>query len=296
MSLSNVDANLLFPLHVLLEEAHVERAAKRLHRSPSATSHILSRLCESLADPLLVRKGRVLVRSARGVELRPLLARLVRDVERVFSPPGELDLDALERTFRVATPDSVDVSMLGHACRTLAKLAPRAAVVLSPADADTLNRLRRGELDLAFYSLRNVPSGVVVRPLFRDHFVTLFRRGHPLAKQKLTLARFTKLDHVLVSPSGDQRGIVDRLLSERGASRNIRLVVPTFASALMFVAQTDYVTTVPVRMASSLIGPLRLVAQPPPLELPTPEVLLVWSSAADDDPGHRFFRDLIQPD
>src|SRR5687768_9821035 len=112
MALSNVDANLLYPLYVLLEEAHVERAATRLHRSPSATSHILARLRESLADPLLVRKGRGLVRSARGEALRPLLRRVVSDMEQVFAQSGELDLASLERTFRIGTTDAVDASVL----------------------------------------------------------------------------------------------------------------------------------------------------------------------------------------
>jgi len=294
MSLSNVDANLLYPLYVLLEEAHVERAAKRLHRSPSATSHILGRLRESLHDPLLVRKGRGLVLSVRAEELRPLLTRIVRDLERVFSPSDELDLESMERTFRVATTDAVDASLLAPVCRELAKRAPRASVILSPADAGTLDRVRRGEIDLAFYSLRNVPAGIQVKPLFRDKFVTLFRKGHPLAKSNLTLARFVKFDHVLVSPAGETRGIVDRLLGEHGLARRISLVVPSFASALLFVSQTDYITTVPERMASSLIGPLNLVAKAPPLDLPSPEVLLIWSSTVEADPAHRFFRELIR--
>jgi DNA-binding transcriptional LysR family regulator len=293
MALSNVDANLLYPLYVLLEEAHVERAAKRLCRSPSATSHILSRLRDGLGDPLLVRKGRVLVRSARGEALRPILRRLVSDMEQVFATAGGLDLPSLERTFRIAVTDGVDAGLLAGVCQELAKSAPNVSLVLSSVDSGTLDRLRRAEIDLAFYSLRNVPAGFHYRPLFTDRFVTLLRDKHPAAKGKLTLERFVSLPHVLVSPAAEQRGIVDRLLSERGLSRRISLVAPTFASGLLFVAHTDHITTVPRRMVELLIGPLQLVEREPPLELPSAEVLLVWSDMTDADPAHRVIRELI---
>lgn len=293
MGLSNVDANLLYPLFVLLEEAHVERAAKRLCRSPSATSHILARLRENLDDPLLVRKGRVLVRSTRGEALRPVLRRIVSDMGRVFATVGELDLPSLERTFRIASTDGVDANVLGGIHKNLSHDAPHVSLVLSPVEATTLDKLRTGELDLAFYSLRNIPAGFRYSPLFRDTFVTVMRKGHPMAKKDLTLERFVALDHVLVSPAAEQRGIVDRLLSEIGLSRRISLVAPTFASGLLFVARTDQISTVPQRMAQALIEPLGLVIKPPPLTLPSPEVLLVWYEMMDADPAHAYLRELI---
>lgn len=293
MGLSNVDANLLYPLFVLLEEAHVERAAKRLCRSPSATSHILARLRENLDDPLLVRKGRVLVRSARGEALRPVLRRIVGDMGRVFATVGELELSSLERTFRIATTDGVDANVLARICPELARDAPNVSLVLSSVEATTLDKLRAGELDLAFYSLRSIPTSFHYKPLFRDSFVTVMRKNHPLAKKDMTLERFVSQDHVLVSPAAEQRGIVDRLLSEVGLSRRISLVAPSFASGLLFVAQTDQISTVPQRMAQALIGPLGLVMKPPPLSLPNPEVLLVWYEMMDADPAHTYLRELI---
>ncbi len=293
MGLSNVDANLLYPLFVLLEEAHVERAAKRLHRSPSATSHILSRLRESLEDPLLVRKGRGLVRSTRGEALRPVLRRIVSDMGRVFATASELDLPTLERTFRIATADGVDANVLGGLHEILVRDAPQVSLVLSAVEATTLDKLRAGELDFAFYSLRNIPDGFRYRALFRDTFVTVMRKGHPLAKKPMTLERFVALDHVLVSPAAEQRGIVDRLLSELNLSRRISLVAPTFASGLLFVARSDQISTVPLRMAQALIEPLELVVKPPPLTLPSPELFLVWSEMMDGDPAHAFLRELV---
>ena len=55
IDLSRVDLNLLVLFEVVLRERHVGRAAERLHLSPSAVSHGLSRLRRMLADfPVLI--------------------------------------------------------------------------------------------------------------------------------------------------------------------------------------------------------------------------------------------------
>ena len=63
------DLNLLVTLDVLLAEGSVARAARRLRLSPSAMSRALSRLRETVGDPLLVRSGRGLTPTPRAVEM-----------------------------------------------------------------------------------------------------------------------------------------------------------------------------------------------------------------------------------
>lgn len=59
--MSDPDFNLLVALDVLLAEASVAGAARRLNLSPSAMSRTLSRLREVTGDPILVRAGRHMV-------------------------------------------------------------------------------------------------------------------------------------------------------------------------------------------------------------------------------------------
>ncbi|WP_049121206.1 helix-turn-helix domain-containing protein, partial [Enterobacter roggenkampii] len=56
--MSDPDFNLLVALDVLLAEASVAGAARRLNLSTSAMSRTLSRLREVTGDPILVRAGR----------------------------------------------------------------------------------------------------------------------------------------------------------------------------------------------------------------------------------------------
>ena len=75
--LRNLDLNLIYPLHALLEECHVTRAAKRSFLSQSAMSRALERLRDMFGDPLLVRNGRGYERTARG-------ERVLRELEAVM--------------------------------------------------------------------------------------------------------------------------------------------------------------------------------------------------------------------
>src|ERR1700741_3449831 len=78
--LRNLDLNLLQPLHALLEERHVTRAAARTFLSQPAMSRALERLRDMFGDPLLVRSGRGYERTVRGEhvlrELESLMPRL----------------------------------------------------------------------------------------------------------------------------------------------------------------------------------------------------------------------------
>ncbi|MGC7407431.1 helix-turn-helix domain-containing protein, partial [Pandoraea pneumonica] len=53
--MSHPDLNLLHALDVLLEEGSVGGAARRMHLSPPALSRTLSRIRETLGDPVFVQ-------------------------------------------------------------------------------------------------------------------------------------------------------------------------------------------------------------------------------------------------
>lgn len=102
--MSEPDFNLLIALDILLSEASVAGAARRLNLSTSAMSRTLSRLRDVTGDPILVRAGRNMVltpwaeatrdRARRAVHearavLQPQLKRSAREVWRDFLPSGQ---------------------------------------------------------------------------------------------------------------------------------------------------------------------------------------------------------------
>ena len=91
MVLDGLDATNLVALHVLLEERHVTRAARRLGITQSSMSHRLARLRETLEDPLFTRSSGGLVPTPRAESVAVPLRDALRALEAAVAPPRPFD-------------------------------------------------------------------------------------------------------------------------------------------------------------------------------------------------------------
>lgn len=293
------DLTLLETLEALLDTRSVTEAGRQLGLSQSAVSHRLRRLRDDLGDPLFVAGSDGLVPTERARQLEaPVREGLgtLRGALRAARPfdPHE------ERTLALAGSDGTE---LGAAPRLLAAVraeAPGLRVITRPRVPGWSEALARGELDLVI-----VPAGVpgvseeaekpalVRRRLFDEAFAVLLRRGHPAAVPALTLDRYVALDHVLISPTGTPKGIVDQVLAARGRSRRIAFQLAHFSSGPFLIAETDLALTCPEVLARDASAILPVEAHAPPLELPTVTILLCWHRRSHEDPAHRWLRERI---
>ncbi len=292
MHLRNLDLNLLVVLDALLETENVKAAAARLGLSASATSHALGRLRELLGDPVLVRSGRSLVASARAQKLRPVVRRLLEDVERALAPEQELDPAELERAFSVAATDYAELVVVAPVGQLIASEAP-GVNLYSKALRDLQGQLRSGEADLAIGVFRSPSDDIKTKELFRDELVCLFRRGHTALRKPLGVTEYAALDHVLVAPRGSPRGSVDEALARRGLSRRVARSVSNFLVAPHLVAHGSYVITISARIATLFADDLGLVAREPPLALGGYGVSMAWHARNDVDPAHAWLRSAV---
>ncbi|MCC6348705.1 MAG: LysR family transcriptional regulator [Candidatus Eisenbacteria bacterium] len=291
--MSTPDLNLLVTLDALLDEGSVARAARRLHLSPSAMSRALARLREATGDPLLVRAGRGLVPTPRALELRERIGPLLQDTYSVLRPSVALDPGSLVRTFTLRTSDGF-VENFGPAL--VARLGSQAPGVrlrfLQKLDKDS-GPLRDGSVDLET-GVIGPATGPEVRAqaLFRDDFVGVVRSGHPLARGRMTLARYAAARHVAVARRGVTQGPIDEALEAVGARREITTFVGGFASAIALARATDLVASVPRRHTENLRGGMHGFGLP----FATPEVTvsLLWHPRNEADPAHRWLRDCLR--
>src|SRR3954471_18680907 len=118
VDLSGADLNLLVLFETIMGERHVRRAAERLHLSPSAVSHGLSRLRRLLGDPLFLRTPRGVVPTDRATELSEPIADILVRVRSVVASAKPFDPARSTRRFAIGAPDgavSVFLSPLLHA-------------------------------------------------------------------------------------------------------------------------------------------------------------------------------------
>jgi DNA-binding transcriptional LysR family regulator len=126
--------------------------------------------------------------------------------------------------------------------------------------------------------------------LWDDDFVGVMRRGHPLAKHRLTLERFAAASHVLVAPTGQPGSFVEDALAKHGLSRRIVFRTPSFLVAPQVVAATDLLLIAPARIAAVFAKPSALLTFAPPIDLPGFRIAMFWHERHDAEPAHRFVR------
>jgi len=287
------DFNLLIALDVLLTEGSVARAAKRLQLSPSAMSRTLARLRETTGDPLLVRAGRGLVLTPRAVQLRQKAGLLVQDVEAVLRPREKLDLVKLVRTFTLRTSEGFAESFGPYLLARIGKEAPGVTLRFAQKTDWESRGLRDGTVDLETGLIATSTSPEIrMQALFRDRWIGVVRKGHALAKGKVTAARYTAAGHVSVSRLPAASGPVDEAWEGADTNRNIVTVVAGFATAIALARTSDLVASVPeVHTAALREG---MVSFALPFAMKEISVSMLWHPRLDADIAHRWLRGCLQ--
>ncbi|RYJ12660.1 LysR family transcriptional regulator [Rahnella variigena] len=287
------DLNLLIALDVLLAEASVAAAARRLGLSASAMSRTLGRLRESTGDPLLVRAGRNMVLTPYAEEIRQR-ARNASFEARALLRPSSADFNVarLERTFLIRSNDGFVVAFGAAMIAAAAQVAPSVCLRFMPKPEKTSNALREGRVDLEIGVLGEMGPEIRLQTLFRDRFMGVVRKGHPLSGEKMITANeYVSFGHVVVSRRNSTYGPVDDALAEVGLKRKIAAVVPGFSAALAIAQNSDLVALIP---ASFLIAePDRLHAFELPVNTREITISQMWHPRSEVDPAHRWLRQLV---
>jgi DNA-binding transcriptional LysR family regulator len=287
------DLNLLVTLDVLLAEGSVARAAQRLRLSPSAMSRALARLRETTGDPLLVRAGRGLVPTPRALELRARVGPLVQDAETILRPAETLDLKQLVRTFTLRTREGFVESFGPDLIARAGRRAPGVRLRFVPKPDKDSASLRNGTVDLETGVVGDT-TGPEVRAqgLFRDRLIGVVRKRHPLAKGRITPARYAAGRHIAVSRRGLDKGPIDEALKLLGLEREIVTFVDSFSAALALARASDLIASVPERHTGYLRAGMHNF--PLPVAMPEFTVSLLWHPRLDADPAHRWLRGCVR--
>jgi DNA-binding transcriptional LysR family regulator len=292
---ADIDLNLLIALNALLSEGSVSRAAERLALSESAMSRTLARLREATGDELLVRAGRAMVPTPRALALREQVKALVDEAAAVLQPAGpDLDLGTLGRLFTIRANDGF-IEAFAHrlAARTACE-APGVRLRFAPKPDKDVRPLREGLIDLDVGVLGESGPEVRVQTLYRDRFIAVVRRGHPLlADGEITPERYAACDHVVTSRRGKITGPVDDALAVAGLKRNVAVIVPSFGTALSTAAATDMVALIPASYFEHQRAGGTLHSFELPVATEHITISQMWHPRLDRDPAHRWLRGVV---
>ncbi|MGY4531766.1 DNA-binding transcriptional LysR family regulator [Pseudomonas sp. TE3786] len=288
MNLSKVDLNLFIVFDAIYTEANLTRAGQIVGITQPAVSNALARLRETFNDPLFVRtaQGMVPTPMAQNIigPVRNALSLLRVSVQesRTFNP-----LQA-NKTYRISMTDLTEEIILPPLFQRLRRQAPAVQIesFLSKR-RETTKELAAGRLDFAVDAPLNTDPQVRHVKLLSDRYVCAIRKGHPLAKEKLTLDEYMSLTHIHISSRRSGLGYVDLTLGKMGIQRKIALRSQHYLMASMVMQKTDMAMTVPERFARS--HDLHYVGVP--VEVPAVETHLYWHESTDQDPANRWMRE-----
>ena len=133
---------------------------------------------------------------------------------------------------------------------------------------------------------------VRAQALFRDRFIGVVRKGHPLSRGEITPARYAAGRHILVSRRGLDNGPIDEALKPFGLEREIVTIVGGFSSALALARASDLIASVPERHTGNLRAGMLCFALP--VAVPEVTVALLWHPRLDADPAHRWLRGQVR--
>ncbi|MGV3620318.1 MAG: LysR family transcriptional regulator [Archangium sp.] len=294
MQLIDTDLNLLKTLDALIETRSVTRAAKILGLTQPATSHALARLRSVLNDQLLVREGAGHVLTERALALRDPVREALSKAGSVLTGVVAPPLRELRREFKLTHADYTELMLLPPLVERLSAQAPNVSVTSRPGEANAMDALQSGS-DIWIGPFVDDRPGLFVQKLWSDTYLCAVRKGHPVAKGKMTLEKFATLKHVQIAPGGKPGGPLDDAMLERGYVRQVAMRVPHFLVAPLLVERSDLVLAAPRRLLekfSSLTQQLHIFESPIPIRGFT--LNQAWLARHHEDPVHRWLRSEIR--
>jgi len=290
-----LDLNLLLVFEAMLLHQNVTAAAAHNGLTQSAMSNALGRLRRHYDDPLFVNTRSGMLPTPRALELARPLTRALTLVRTADQRDKGFDPEQSKRTYRFHMTDIGEMVFLPPLVKRLDEIGATVKVETTQlASSEIAERLESGEIDFAAGYLPSLSKSVEQAPLFRETYVCVTRRSHPVGRDGgLTLEKFQAGSHVLIESMGSDHKNVERKLAEQGIKREFALRVPHYLVIPMILSGTDYIVTVPRRAAEAFatLAPMRI--HPMPIAIPSFDVSLFWHPRFREDPPIEWMRNLM---
>jgi len=288
------DLNLLRVFDALMQERKVAAAAERLGLSAPALSNALGRLRRATGDELFTRTPAGMQPTPHAEAMAATLADALARIEASLGTAPDFDPASSRRRFRLAMTDIGEIVFLPTLMRELPALAPGVGVTTQRGSTVNLrDAMADGRIDLAVGWLPDLSAGFHKRRLFTQRYVCVMAASHPLARGRLTTARFAAARHAVVRAEGTGHERVERLLESAGVPRPTALQLPHFVAVPHIVAASDLVATVPHKLAERVAGPFGLVVRELPVALPSFAIDVFWHRRVHRDGGNRWLRERL---
>ena len=294
MDIKSIDLNLLRLFEAIWRVRSVSRAADELGLSQPAASQGLARLRRHLDDALFVRSGTGVAPTPRAETLAAAVQSAFGTLEQALAAKA-FDPLRSTRVFRLHLSDIGEARFLPRLLAMLRAEAPGTRIETQPwPHGEIAAALDGGRLDVAVGYLPTL-GDTLSRPLFKDRYVLLLRRDHPVLRRwrrrqpGQEAALLSGLHYASVRSHADTL----RILNLIGVEDRVRLTAANFLSLPDSVKATDLVVLMPRQIAVRCVALGEHAMLEPELPLREFTVSLHWSRRFDQEPTQRWLRGRI---
>jgi DNA-binding transcriptional LysR family regulator len=278
-------------VEAVARRGNLSEAAEEIGLTQSAASHALGRLRTELQDPIFVRGSRGMRPTPYGAQLASSVREALRALRTGLNRYPEFVPTTATETFNVIMSDVGQFLYLPKLLSHLAVEAPKVTLRIQEMPIKAPHLLfESGEVNLAVGAFTSLIVGCRQQRLYRERYVCVVRRDHPLFKRGMTTDAFCRGPHVIVDPRGHVHEQLDRWLAQQRVPRRPKLYVPYFAPLLPAIAQSDLLVVMSNRMAQMFARMVPLKIMAPPTRLPVYNVSLFWHERFHRDPANRWLR------
>jgi DNA-binding transcriptional LysR family regulator len=295
VNLARLDLNLLVSLDALLQQRSVTRAAAQMGLSQPALSASLARLRRHFGDELLTRVGNDYRLTPLAVQLRELARIALAGAERVFTAQPEFDPASSAREFSLLVSDYVVMVLGDTIAELLAEEAPHTRLRLTPHSPAIVERADQALLTA---DLLLLPHGFVTdlshADLYRDEWVCVVSADNPVADEGLTTEHLETLPWVVTYHGQTASTPAARVMRMLGIEPHVQVVNENFLTVPALVAGSERIALLQRRLVGLLPLDAGIRALPCPFEAGPLIEAMWWHPVFDDDPEHRYLRDVVQ--
>ncbi len=290
MDIRRLDLNLLVVFDTVYRTRNLTAAGGALALSQPAMSHALRRLRDALKDPVFVRLRRGLEPTPFADQLASPVAHALGELRRALDK-SQFAPSISTRTFRIAMTDIGEQVFLPSLGRYFGTVAPRASLQTSQIPVKDLREaMADGQVDIAMGFIPQLGAGFCQQLLFKDHYVCMARNRHPHISAPLTLEKYRRASHAVVSSEGTGHGeVIERVLQAKQVGARVSLRVSHFVTVPTIVARTDLAVVLPWNLARSFQF-LKVKLFPLPFDLPDFDINQYWHERYHFDPAGQWLR------
>jgi DNA-binding transcriptional LysR family regulator len=260
-----------------------------LNVNQSAVSYTIDKLRHAFNDKLFYRQGSEIVATERCHALRDELTQILEKFD-ALTEPENFSPETANLTVKIACNHYERQTIFPYIIKELRSQAPGIKLQIVNSSQDGEIQLKKSGADLLIGPLRPNGNEFYCRKLFSEHYVCLACSKDAALGPKLSIKDYVTRPHISVTHGNTWRSKYMIELDAQGLHLNEVIQLPSAASLDLIINDTDLISTLPSRIASTLGNKVKILESPVPAPF---DIDLVWTSRTHQSAPHVWLRQLI---